>query len=137
MTKSICTCAVTTKILGFLLGLQGGSTKCSCFPSLWDSLAESEHYHIVCWCVPKKFYSRNSSVTTEHLANKEKVLLPPFHITLDLNKQFVNTPDFKSGAYQEIRFTFPKLSDAKAKARIFGGRQIQIKTKCGSHFTEW
>jgi hypothetical protein len=32
------------KIIGFLLGMQGGFTKYSCFLCLWDSRASREHY---------------------------------------------------------------------------------------------
>ena len=33
------------KMFGFLLGLQGGYTKYSCFLCLWDSRADGEHFY--------------------------------------------------------------------------------------------
>ena len=35
------------KMIGFLLGLQGGFTKYSCFLCLWDSRATIDHYNKV------------------------------------------------------------------------------------------
>ena len=37
------------KMIGFLLGLQGGYTKYSCFLCLWDSRAAAQHYRTVQW----------------------------------------------------------------------------------------
>ena len=37
------------KMLGFLLGLQGGYTKYSCFLCLWNSRADGEHYKKIHW----------------------------------------------------------------------------------------
>ena len=37
------------KMLGFLLGLQGGYTKYSCCLCLWNSRADGEHYKKIHW----------------------------------------------------------------------------------------
>ena len=69
------------------------------------------------------------NVFKEPLVSREKVLLPPLHITLGLVKQFVKALDCEGEAFQEIRAMFPKLSDAKVKGGIFVGPQITTMFK--------
>ena len=63
------------------------------------------------------------------MVTREKVLLPPLHIKLDLVKQFVKAQDIKSKAFKEIRKLFPKLSDAELKGSIFVEPQIPLMLK--------
>ncbi|KAI6646990.1 hypothetical protein LOD99_8989 [Oopsacas minuta] len=117
------------KMLGFLLGLQGGYTKYSCFLCLWNSRADGEHYSKIQWSPRKELMPGKYNVIKEPLVCREKVLLPPLHIKLGLVKQFVKALDFEGEAFQEIRAMFPKLSDAKLKGGIFVGPQITTMLK--------
>ena len=112
------------KMLGFLLGLQGGFTKFSFFLCLWDSRANSEHYVKVKWRPREDLTPGKHNVIQNALVAREKILLPPLHIKLGLAKQFVKALDVESKAFKEIRQMFPKLSDAKVKGGIFVGPQI-------------
>ena len=113
------------KMIAFLLGLQGGFTKYSCFLCLWDSRASDQHYIVRDWPARTGLTVGQYNVCHEALILPEKVLLPPLHIKLGLAKQFVVALDSQSAAFQYICFMFPKLSDAKLKAGVFTGPQIR------------
>lgn len=113
------------KMLGFLLGLQAGYTKYSCFLCLWDSRAKSEHYHRIQWPTRDLLELGHHNVSNKALVPRSKVLLPPLHIKLGLIKQFVTALDCGGTTYQEIRLMFPKLSEAKVKGGIFIGPQVR------------
>jgi hypothetical protein len=113
------------KMLAFLLGLQGGYTKFSCFLCLWDSRADSEHYITKEWPVRHRMEPGKQNVLHNALVPRSKILLPPLHIKLGLIKQFIKALDSNSDAYLHIRSMFPKLSDAKVRGGIFVGPQIR------------
>jgi len=117
------------KMLGFLLGLQGGYTKYSCFLCLWNSRAAGEHYKKIHWPLRDELTPGRYSGIKEPIVSREKVSLPPLHITLGLIKQFVKALDFEGETYQEIREIFPKMSDPKPKGGIFVGPQIATMLK--------
>jgi len=117
------------KMLGFLLGLQGGYTKYSCFLCLWDSRADDDHYRKVQWPPRQELQVGRFNVVRQPLVERENVLLPPLHIKLGLIKQYVKALDFGGEAFQEIRLMFPKLSDAKVKGGIFVGPQVNVMLK--------
>ena len=74
------------KMIGFLLGLQGGYTKHSCFPCLWNSRADNEHYVIQDWPVREELIQGSHNVIHKALVQREKVLLHPLHIKLGVAK---------------------------------------------------
>ena len=117
------------KMLGFLLGLQGGFTKYSCFLCLWDSRAVDQHFVRREWPVRHDLKPGAHNVINQSLIRVEKILLPPLHIKLGLVKQFVKALDPAGAAFQHIRQMFPKLSDAKVSAGIFVGPQIKVMLK--------
>ncbi|XP_068201934.1 uncharacterized protein [Palaemon carinicauda] len=117
------------KMLAFLLGLQGGYTKYSCFLCLWDSRADDDHFKKVHWPPRMELQPGMLNVHREPLVDSNKVLLPPLHIKLGLIKQFVKALDFGGEAFQEIRLMFPKLSEAKIKGGIFVGPQVNTMLK--------
>ncbi|XP_076803578.1 uncharacterized protein LOC143447386 [Clavelina lepadiformis] len=55
------------KMLGVLLGLQGGYTKYSCFLYLWNSKADGEHYEKIHWPTREKLTPGMYSVIGEPL----------------------------------------------------------------------
>ena len=117
------------KMLGFLLDLQGGYTKYSCFLCLWNSRADGEHYEKTHWPTREELTPGMYNVIREPLISREKVLLPPLHVKLGLVKQFVKALNFEGEVFQEIRSMFPRLSKAKIKGGIFVGPQINTMLK--------
>jgi hypothetical protein len=114
------------KMLGFLLGLQGGYTKYSCFLCLWDSRATDQHYMKKVWPERGQLIPGMHNVIHEASVPREKILLPPLHIKLGLLKQFVKALDPNSAALHYIRKMFPHVSDAKVKGGIFTEPQIHV-----------
>lgn len=117
------------KMISFLLGLQGGYTKYSCFLCLWNSRADEDHYKKVHWPPREDLQPGMLNVLRQPLVDSQKVLLPPLHIKLGLVKQFVKALDFGGDAFREIRLMFPKLSEAKIKGGIFVGPQVNAMLK--------
>ena len=117
------------KMLGFLLGLQGGHTKYSCFLCSWNSRADGEHYKKIHWQTREELTQGMYNVIREPLISRKKVLLPPLHIKLGLVKQFVKALEFEGEVFQEIRSMFGRLSEAKIKGGIFVGPQINTMLK--------
>ena len=113
------------KMLGFLLGLQGGYTKYPCFLCLWDSRDRANHYVKREWPTRDDLQPGAHNVKYNALVPVNKILLPPLHIKLGLIKQFVKTLDRNSETFKEIRSMFPQLSDAKVTAGIFVGPQVK------------
>ena len=118
------------KMLAFILGLQGGYTKYSCFLCLWDSRAANQHFTRREWPVREHLQPGSHNVINQSLIPVEKILLPPLHIKLGLIKQFVKALNPDSAAFQHIRQMFPKVSDAKISAGIFVGPQIKVMLAC-------
>ncbi|MEL7005851.1 MAG: hypothetical protein AAFN93_24445 [Bacteroidota bacterium] len=91
------------KMLAFLLGLQGGYTKYSCFLCLWDSRADHEHYQKIEWPLRENLQPGKLNVIREPLVEPAKVLLPPLHIKLGLIKQFVKALDHGGETFQALQ----------------------------------
>ena len=77
------------KMIAFLLGLQGGYTKHSCFLCLWNSRANEQHYLVKNWPARTDLTPGSHNVVNSSLIERSKILLPPLHIKLGLAKQFV------------------------------------------------
>ena len=107
------------KMIGFLLGLQEGFTKYSCFLCLWDCRASNDHYKRAEWPKRIEFLPGQPNVLRQPLVDRNKILLPPLHIKLGLVKQFVTAMDFGGEAFQEIRLMYPKMTEAKLKGGDF------------------
>lgn len=118
------------KMLGFLLGMQGGYTKYSCFLCLWNSRADDQHYSKIHWPERQGLTPGAYNVKNKPLVPVSKVLLPPLHIKLGLAKQFVKSLDANGDAFLHIRFMFPKVSTAKIAGGIFIGPQIKQMLAC-------
>lgn len=113
------------KMIAFLLGLQGGYTKFSCFLCLWNSRADKEHYQRRTWPPREDMQPGKLNIIRPALVERSKILLPPLHIKLGLVKQFVKALDISGPAFRHIQFMFPKLSEAKVKAGVFVGPEIK------------
>ena len=113
------------KMIAFLLGLQGGYTKHSCFLCLWNSRADDQHYVVKNWPPREELTPGFHNVLNPPLIERSKILLPPLHIKLGLAKQFVKSLKPTSHAFCYIRQMFPSLSEAKVKGGIFVGPQIR------------
>ena len=73
-------------MISFLLGLQGGYTKYSCFLCLWDSRADDDHYKKIHWPPRVELQPGMLNVLRQPLEDSKKVLLPSLHIKLVLIK---------------------------------------------------
>ena len=104
------------KVIGILMGLQGGFTKHCCFLCLWDSRATAQHYKTKEW--PKRNSYAPGVKYIQHipLVNPDKVLMPPLHIKLGLMKNFVKAmAKQNSNGFKFLCKKFSKLSLAKLK----------------------
>ena len=119
------------KMLGVWLGLQSGYTKYAGFLCLWNSRADGEHYEKMHWPTQEELKPGMYNVIGEPLVSREKVVLPHFHIKLDLVEQFVKALNFKE-VFQNILSMFPRLSEAKIKGGIFVSSQISKMLKSES-----
>ena len=112
-------------MIAFLLELQGGYRKHSCFLCLWNSRADEQHYLIKNWPACQDFTPGSHNVLNSSLIERSKILLPPLHIKLGLAKQFVKALKPTSCAFRHITQMFPSISEAKVKGGIFVGPQIR------------
>ncbi|KAL0831279.1 hypothetical protein ABMA28_002123 [Loxostege sticticalis] len=113
------------KMVGFLVGMQGGYTKYPCYLCLWDSRADTLHYKQQSWPERIGFQIGKHNVQNEPIVKADDILMPPLHIKLGLMKQFVKALRQDSPAFEQLKRFFPKLSEAKIKAGIFVGPQIK------------
>jgi hypothetical protein len=113
------------KVIGLLLGLQGGYTKHSCFLCLWDSRDDKNHFKRVKWPARESFIPGQHNVKHVPLVEPSKVLLPPLHIKLGLMKNFVKGLDQKGSGFQYLKDKFTGITEAKLAAGIFIGPQIR------------
>ena len=113
------------KMMAFLLGLQGGCIKHSCFLCLWNSRADEQDYLVKNWPARKNLTPGSHNVLNSSLIERNTILLPPLHIKLGLADQFVKALKLTSRAFRHIRQMFPSISEAKVRSGIFIGPQIK------------
>ena len=65
-----------------------------------------------------------ANVINEPLVSREKIIIPPLHIKLDLMKQFAKTLPVTEDGFNYICRAFSVLTIEKLKAGIFDGPQI-------------
>ena len=66
----------------------------------------------------------DKNVINEPLVNRNRIILPPFHIKLGLMKQFVKALDKHGSCFNYIVQKFPGLSIENLKAGIFDGHKF-------------
>lgn len=114
------------KVIGMLMGMQGGFTKYCCFLCLWDSRAIEDHYNVCDWPLRNTYEPGKNSLQSEPLVDFRKIFLPPLHIKLGLMKNFTKAMGkTNSKGFQYLVEKFPKVSSAKMKEGIFVGPQIR------------
>lgn len=124
------------KVIGMLMGMQGGFTKFCCFLCLWDSRAVNDHYVKRDWNLRDEYVPGCSSVQHDPLVDPHKIFLPPLHIKLGLMKNFVKAMGKNdSDGFRYLVEKFPKISAAKLKEGIFVGPQIREVFK-DEHFEQ-
>lgn len=67
-------------LVAFLMGLQGGLTKFSCYLCLWDNRDAMAHYQRRDWPRWTEFTVWRNSVKWEPLVDLRKVLMPPLNV---------------------------------------------------------
>jgi len=113
------------KVIGIILGLQGGYTKMPCFLCEFDSRAQAAHWDQKQWPPRQSLTPGSKNVMHDSLVDRSKVLLPPLHIKLGLMKQFVKALDKEGACFQYICEKFPTVTNEKIKAGVFDGPQIR------------
>ncbi|XP_076053032.1 uncharacterized protein LOC143032339 [Oratosquilla oratoria] len=113
------------KVVGLVLGLQGGYTKYPCFLCLWDSRADDQHFVRQEWPPRQRLEPGSHNVQARSLVEPNKVLLPSLHIKLGLMKNFVKAMDKDGMGFTFLQLKFPRISLEKLKAGIFDGPQIR------------
>ena len=116
---------VDFKMANFLWGQQGGYTKYPCFLCYWDSRAISQHWVKKNWPEREDLTVGDKNVINEPLVNRDRIILPPFHIKLGLMKQFAKALDKHGSCLSYIVQKFPGINIEKHKAEIFDGPQIR------------
>ncbi|GBP73238.1 hypothetical protein EVAR_55004_1 [Eumeta japonica] len=104
--------------------MQGGYIKYPCYLCLWDSRADTLHYKQQSWLKRIEFQIGKHNVKNEPIVKADHILMPPLQIKLGLMKQFVKALHQDCPACEYLKSFFPKLSEAKVKAGIFVGPQI-------------
>ncbi len=77
------------KVIGMLMGMQGGFTKYCGFLCLWDSRITGDHDTKREWQKRTTYELGMKSVQNVPLVDPKKIFLPPLHIKLGLMKNFV------------------------------------------------
>ena len=116
---------VDLKMVGFLLGLQGGYTKFPCFLCLWVSKARTEHWIKKDWPTRSELVPGSLNVLAPLVVERFKIVFPPLHIKLGIIKQFVKALEEDCNCFKYICMKFPGLTIEKLKAGIFDGPQIR------------
>jgi len=60
------------KVIGLLLGIQRGYTKCPCFLCEWDSRARNKHWKTVHWPEREQLQQESKNVSNVSLVDCEK-----------------------------------------------------------------
>ena len=89
---------VDLKMVGFLLGLQGGYTKFPCFLCLWDNKARTEHWIKKDWPACSELIPGSLNVLAPPLVERSKIVFLPLHIKLGMMKLFVKA--FEKDVFQ-------------------------------------
>jgi len=114
------------KVIGTLMGLQGGFTKHCCFLCLWNSRMTNEHYTTSVWEPRPDYNTGKYNIVNEPLVDPSMILLPPLHIKLGLIKNLVKAmAKNNSKGFQFLQTKFPKITEAKIKEGVFNGPQIR------------
>jgi hypothetical protein len=112
------------KVIGLLLGQQGGYTKFPCYLCEWDSRAREKHWQVKNWPKRTAFISGIKNIIHQPLVDSQKIIMPPLHIKLGLMKQFVKALPKDGACFNYLCLKFPALSQEKLKEGIFIGPQI-------------
>ena len=98
---------VNLKMVGFLLGLQGGYTKFPWILCLWDSRARTEHWIQKDWPVRSMLTPGSFNVLAPPLVERSKIVFPPLHVKLGIMKQFVKALEKDGDCFRYICMKFP------------------------------
>ena len=118
------------KVIGILMGMQGGFTKQCCFLCLWDSRATAEYYVRRDWPARGSYIPGIANIQSVPLVEPKDVLMPPLYIKLGLMKNFVKALEKSNcNGFAFLCKKFPKISEAKLKKGICVGPQIREALK--------
>lgn len=112
------------KLIGILMGLQGGAVKYSCYLCLFDSRDRNAHCVRESWPIRNQYTPGVHNMKGRPLVTAERIIPPPLHIKLGLFKNFVKTFKTGSPALEYLFQLFPKYSKWKITEGVFNGPQI-------------
>ena len=95
------------KMVGLILGLQGGYAKYPCFLCLWDSLSDKSGP------LRQGLKPGLHKVQSHTLVEPNKILLPHLHIKLGVTKNFVKAMDREGDKFAFHQEKFPWISMEK------------------------
>ena len=110
------------KVVGILMGMQGGFAKHCCFLCLWNSLATKEHYIRRIWSVRKSYLTGVVNIKNVPLVDTQNIFLPSFHVKLGIIKNFVKAmgkSNFNGFAFLYKKFS--SIRQAKLQEEIYVG----------------
>jgi len=120
---------VDLKMVNLLLGQQGGYVKYPCFPCLWDSRADGQHWQRKDWPVREELVGGR---TMWEMNRWLIVIESSSHLCISnwaWWNNSVKTLDKNGDCFWYIRNRFPATSYEKVKAGIFDGPQIRTLMK--------
>ena len=110
------------KVVGILMGMQGGFTKHCSFWCLWNSLVTKEHHIRRDWPVRKSHLTGVANIENVPVVDILYILLPPFHDKLGITKHFfkaMGKSNFNGFAFLCKKFS--SIGQAKLQEGVFVG----------------
>ena len=104
------------KVVGIILGVQGGYTKYPCFLCLWDSCVDDQHYVRQEWPWKQGLKPGSRNVLFHSLVEPSKTLFPLVHMKLGLMKNFVKPLDRESRGFSFLHQKSQRKCMEKIKA---------------------
>ena len=113
------------KVVGLVLGLQGGYTKYPYFLCLWNNRVDDQHYVRQERPLRQGLKPASHSVQSHPLVEPNKILLPPLHIKLGVMRNFMKAMDREGSGFTFLQKKFLRISVEKVRVGIFDAPQIR------------
>ena len=95
------------KIIGILMGLQGGYVRHGCFLCQWNS-RDINQFAVTSWPLRTSYVVGYQNVQHEALISLDKICLPLLHVKLGIFKNFLKALDKESQSVKHLHDLFPK-----------------------------
>ena len=98
---------IIQKMVNFLLGQQSRYTKHPCFLCMWDSRDKANHWVKKDWEPRITLRAGDKNIINEPFVPRDRIILPPLHIELELIKQLVKALDKDGECFKYICRSLP------------------------------